>query len=335
MSILLVIVTLFRFNRHDIWILNKITGGENFSFVAENGKIYKKLSLDSYNYLLFVRFFRTVNTSRLKQQNLPIPPFSYRPLGPFVASFLPFDEMTSLNIINLLALIITLFFLKLILIKTGVSLLSQVLALLMFIISFPVFYYGTIGYIDPLLIMFLAIGLFMIITEKWFLYALSIFMGTFAKEGMAILLPLPFVVYFLSKRKSFIFLVGIMGIILYLVATYFTRSIISSPVKYFWIPSPKAFLSNLSRFRTYFSVLASVGLPGLLGILAIFSRIIKKDTYFYLLKIGVIFSFFFFLLGMSSVYTDGRYIWPAYIFFIPLSALYLDYCILISNKGKY
>lgn len=110
--------------------------------------------------------------------------------------------------------------------------------------------------------MFLAIGFFMIITERWLLYLLSIFIGTFAKEGIVILLPLPFVVYFFSpnNKKFLIFFSGIIGMGLYGIATYFTRSIFSSNVNYVWLPSMEAFLSNLYRIRTYLSVGLSFGI---------------------------------------------------------------------------
>lgn len=331
---LLIIVTSFRFNMNDLWILKKITGVDDYSFLADNGKIYKKLPVDVYNYLLLVKFFRTIRNSHKKELELPLPPFSYRLLPAFLASFIPADEMTSLNIGNIVALIITLLFLKFILIKLKVSFISQYIGLLMFILSFPLLYYGVIGYIDPFLLMFLSIGFFMIITKRWALYLLSIFIGNFAKEGIAILLPLPFVEYILeNKRRHTIFLVGIMGIFLYLLSTYITRNIIPSSINYFWLPSPGALLSNLLRFRTYFSVLMSFGIVGILVLLAIFEPEINRDNNFYLLLAGIITSLLFFLLGLSSVYTDGRYIWPSYIFFIPLAALYIDYRIL-AHRNK-
>jgi len=257
------------------------------------------------------------------------PPFCYRPLGPYIASFLPFDEMTSLNILNVFWLILTLLTLQTITRTLGVSNNANYASLFLFVFSFPTFYYGTIAYIDPFLILFLAIGLLIIITEKWLLFPFLILIGVFVKEGIAILLPVALLSGFIKIRSNrSALLYAIAGIIAYLVGSLITRAIFPSIEQYFWMPSLKRSLWNLSRFRTIFSISVSLGIPGLLSTLLLMKTIFNRKTtilpVYYLLFSGFFMSLVFCLFGFITVASDGRYIWPSYVFSIPLSAIYLN-----------
>lgn len=82
---LIVPVSLPRFNRND-WLIGDVTGGETL------------LDNDVGHYVSVVEIYR--GDPPLLQ---PDAPFTYRPLAPWLASFLPLLALTALNVVNLLA----------------------------------------------------------------------------------------------------------------------------------------------------------------------------------------------------------------------------------------
>ena len=92
LMLLLLCVTLPRFNRHDFAI----------GSITSNG--IKELG-DAGQYISIVQYFR----GNLGVEALEVP-FTYRPLVPLVASILPLDPMTSINLVNLASMMICIVF---------------------------------------------------------------------------------------------------------------------------------------------------------------------------------------------------------------------------------
>jgi len=85
----LIIVTLPRFNWGELGPLKSLVGVKPF---------------DVEQYILYTDYFRGEKNSTVLES-----PFAYRPLVPFLASFLPYKAFTSINLVNLIFLILTLF----------------------------------------------------------------------------------------------------------------------------------------------------------------------------------------------------------------------------------
>jgi hypothetical protein len=322
-SILLIAVSLPRFNRTDHGFSN-LTGGSNDRFIADDGAVYEHLS-DARCYLELVKYFRNYDHA---SRNLLTPPFCYRPLPSLIASIFPFNEMTSLNILNILFLIGALLIIERILSKLDISNKSKYSALFLFVVSFPTFYYGTIGYIDPAFIFFLSLGFYFFLQERSIPLVITVLIGTFAKEGIAILLPVVLIRLIEKKfeRKTLITIISCF--IAFVAATVAVRTLFNSGDQYVWVPNREYILYNLGRLRTPFSISVTFGIPGILALLYLVesfkNNYFKQLPYFWYFTTGFVFSILFCLFGVVSVSSDGRYVWPVYIFTIPLSALFLD-----------
>lgn len=254
-------------------------------------------------------------------------PFAYRPLVPFLASFLPFDALTSINIINLLFLIITLYplvgLLKLFKLDGNYLLIGE----LLFVFSFPVFYYGTSGYIDSVLIAFMMTGTYLILNEKLFLFFLTFIIGVCVKETIIILIPV-FAVYLFFRRdislrkKIILFLVLV---IIYGVGMFLLRRLTPGVESYIWYPSFNIFYKNLARAKTYLSILLTFGLPGIGSLFCIFILLRNKLGFSkeILLVTGLLISMLVSFFSLFAAYADGRHIWTSYPFAIPLSLIYI------------
>ncbi|MGA2296084.1 MAG: hypothetical protein ABSG15_00870 [FCB group bacterium] len=322
--IALVLVCLPRFNQNDISILKNLSGKGEYSYKNNEGFAIYNTSPDVYEYILITEYFRGKSTYNYLNY-----PYTYRPGIPYLASILPFDPLTSLNLINLLFLLISLIFI----IKTAKLLGSpfglQVLSCILYIFSFPVFYYGTIGMVDAPLVTLLFIGLYLLLKEKWLLLSFLFLIGSLIKETIIILLPVIFIYMVIKNRLNWKYYVWFsIYIILYLVFSYFAHHIIPIENKFKWMPSFKTVLENISRIRTYISFSLAFGIPGILSLFAIsyyFKYKLKQNMLICMtLFTGLIFSFLLFLFSIISAYSDGRFIWTSYPFTIPLSIYFIN-----------
>ncbi|HRR43122.1 MAG TPA: hypothetical protein P5224_01130 [Mesotoga sp.] len=259
LTVLLVLICLPRFDRRDLGLIGGLT---------TDGKAATEQLYDASYYVEYLELFRGIPAKTLKA------PFSYRPLVPFLGSLLPFKPMTSINIVNLAFLFIGLVFLHLTLLFVGVSTKLKFFGDLLYVVSFPVFYYGTIGLVDPAAIGLLFLCLFLVLREKLILLVLALGLGIFAKETVVIIVPFFFGYLLLFKRislasslsKSIILAVYVFGLMLLI------RAISPGTGEYLWKLSADKIAFNLSRPRTYLSIILSFGFLGLLLRCVIFSR---------------------------------------------------------------
>lgn len=324
LTVLLILITIPRFNRQDL-LVDRFTGDDGLTFRSDTGVLYDNLSEDVHQYLLLVRYFRTPNTPNKSKLASP---FSHRILTPFIASRLPFNEMTSLNLVNVFFLVITLFMLHSLMIQLGSNPKSRSAALMVFIFSFPTFYYSTIGYIDPGLIFFLALGTWVLFTEKWMLFPLVIMLGTMMKEGIVMLLPLALIVAYFHRARNKAMGIVFLSILVFIITAYGVRITFAQQMGYVWTPSYKVALLNLSRFRAIFSLLASWGIPGFFFLIFMTTSLLDKTYYrnrkYQILMMGSLICLAYCVYGIFSAYADGRLLWPAYVFWIPMIAVLLD-----------
>lgn len=306
--LLLIIISLPRFNWRPLpEPLNKFVGGKPF---------------DVEQYEKYVEYFRG-NTNLVSELEGP---FSYRPMVPFLASYLPFDALTSINIINLIFLVIGLVYLKRFLIYLEFEEKWVLLGQILFIVSFPHFYYSTSGYIDASVLGILSITMYYLFLNKYFHFLLSFLIGIFIKETVMIILPVA-VVYFLLRDsvKNKILKISI-PLFLYISTIIIIRISVPQKENYIWNPSFEIFMSNLGRVKTYLTFIFTFGIPGILSLLLIFSGVRKKISRNLLFPLitGFVFSILLWIYSLFAAYSDGRQIWTSYIFTIPLSLLFIE-----------
>ncbi len=302
--ILLVLVALPRFNWRELpHPLNKFVGIKPF---------------DIEQYEIYVKYFR--GEKKLADQLEG--PFSYRPFVPFVASFLPFDPLTSINITNLIFVSIGLIFLIKLLIKLEFNDREITIGSLIFIFSFPLFYYTTSGYIDASLIGIMLISNYFLFTNRYFIFIMSFIIGILIKETILILLPVLIVYYLFNDEIKNRILKIIIPIIIYILLYGLIRNFAPQKETFVWVPSLEIIKDNLIRIKTYLTFLLTFGIPGLLSLVVAVHKVRKNipSKIFYSLITGLIFSFLLWFYSLFAAYSDGRQLWTSYIFTIPLSA---------------
>ncbi|MFA6472649.1 MAG: hypothetical protein WCU00_11480, partial [Candidatus Latescibacterota bacterium] len=310
LSCVLILMALPRFNWNDVGAIKSLTGGTH----ASNSDQYIDMTL----------YFRGE-----KPADGIHSPYAYRPLVPLLASKLPFEAMTAINLINLAAIVAAMISLYCILawLKFGFRL--RVIGCGMFVVSFPTFYYTTIGFIDPVAVFIMAIGLYLIFLRKWVWLAVAVFFGTLVKET-SIVLVLALAIYLFFDRRLFtkeglalplIFLAFAAGL-------YISRTLIPVSPGYVWIPSFDNLMSNLLRPRSSLSFLLSFGVP---GIVSVFIFHYRKTGWFHerlaetlCLIAGVAIAIILHIYSMIAAFADGRIIWLSYPFLIPLAVIVFD-----------
>jgi len=309
--ILLALMVTPRFNRQDLFI-EKFTSSGECSLNKEN---------DSYQYVLYTIYFRT----GIIYEDLATP-FTFRPLVPFIASFLPFKPMTAINIINILSLIAILFIIELLGKKMHCGFRAIILGKVLFIFSFPVFYYGSIGYLDPALVLCLFVSVYLIMQKKFFFFLWIIPFSVFVKESVILVIPvIIFEMVSQKYKRRFIVIYGLFLLLLTGLSLFIARKVSPIPDPYLWIPSLQVFIANLKRLNTPISFTLSFGIPGILTLINLLPQFRKvTETRFQFFYAGLIMTWAYAFYGVLTAYSDGRFIWTSYAFTIPLSSLWID-----------
>ena len=308
LSVALILIGLPRFDRND-WLIGSLTSeGQDASTQLADSDIYIKT----------IEWIRGEgNESEL------MAPWSYRLLVPLLAAPLPVRPITGINLVNLLFLIPTLFLLFAVQRRIGIGENLALFGCGVFIFSFPTFYYSTVGYVDPVLLFALALGLFLILEKRWLGASLVIGIGSLAKEGTIILLPLLAVALFLQRRswKDVIPWTAI-ALILWGAVWFATRKLVPVGNAFQWEATSDQLSMNLTRARSWLTLAlcaASLFFPFVVAIVRRWTiRIPRLQGDYLILWTGLFFSVAYYLYSWIVAYVDGRMFWPIYIFAIPL-----------------
>ncbi|WP_337864990.1 hypothetical protein [Ignavibacterium sp.] len=307
--LLLYLVVLPRFNWRDLpQPFNQFVGEKPFDVVQ-----YQK----------YVQFFRGNKNVANELEG----PFSYRPLVPLLASVIPFQSNTSINLINLFFLTLGLIYLLRLLRLFGFNENQSIIGGLFFILSFPLFYYATSGYIDGSLLGILLISTYYLFDDKYFLFILTFTLGIFIKETIIILLPVAIIEFMIKEKSKIKFLKVIIPVLLYFLVIVLIRKIAPHKESYVWKPSIDILIYNLVRVKTYLSFLLTFGIPGLLATYLIITKkiqMISKEISYPILA-GFLFSFLLWLYSLFAAYSDGRQLWITYVFSIPLALFVIQH----------
>lgn len=282
-----------------------------------NQLIVKQEPYDAKYFKNYVEYFRG-NPLEIELR----PATNWRFLVPLVASYLPFSALTSINLINglFLAFGLYVFYVALQFLNIPNNKIWQ--SLWLFLFSFPMFYYSSIGYVDAALFLFIALSIYATFKKQEWLFVLAILLGLCVKETIAISIPFYFFYHFKNNRKSAVF-VTLCTFMLYLFGVYLIRKFapisLETTRNNFWKFDLNSASINLHRFNSWFSVILSFGLVGLLFFKQLYSKSFGQITEnpLYLACLASIGSaLFLYFLSYFSTIADGRIIWLSYFYML-------------------
>lgn len=322
LSIALLLIIVPRWDKSDSGILKQYTYKDNqkTGYIAPDAN--KEHYSDDLSYVDIVYYYRTGIINQYFG-----PPYTFRPFVTYSASFLPFKPITSINIINSIFLLITLFSLRGILIKYNFNDKQAFSACSIYVFSFQTFYYSSTGLIDPSIAGWFALIFYLSLSEKHWIVAILLPFAALTKESIIIILPvLMSVIYIQKKSFKSAFVYSTLYFILVLVTLIIARKIVPSSIGFLWESSSNRLLDNILRFRATASTLFTLGIAGMLSIPSIFI-IIKKGNILesnYLPLVVAMISFFIFIVyAYFTVRIGGTYYLPCIYFTLPLTMIFL------------
>ena len=305
----LILVALPRFNRNQIF--------------------FKRSQADMAIHTAMVDYYRsgTVDDILLSKDSVAA---NWRPLFPYIASLIPLSAITSLSILGILSLFLSVMILKKNLHLMNIPEKRIFQGIYLFIFSFPSFYYTTIGYVDPGLLMMLTLGLYFCITNRLLFFMIVISLGVFMKEGIILLIPvLFFYLYKSNKNLLYVIFFSSIATILFLVLSIIIReNAINSSESYqlFWYPSIEMLKYNINRTNSWLSIVFVLGIP--LGLILMNRRklrpLIAQNIFALPLISGILISVLMYCFAFVSTVADGRTLWASYPFIIPLAVLLMN-----------
>lgn len=301
--ILLVLVCLPRFNQNNFWIIK--------NYVGNNGHL-GEYSIDTQNYIDIIDYYK----GKHKKIDVISEPYTYRVLPTFIASLLPFNSLTSLNLLNLFSLLIALWIQLITLEKLKINKGIISISSLLFIFNFPTFYFGTSGVVDPFLILIFYIILYTILFKYNILFISMMFLGALSKETTIILIPFYFIFNGLNKKS---FLYSFLAFAIFIIGIYLSRILIPINSNFVWAIDYENLIFNLGRIRSYFSYIISYSYFLPIIFYFIYLKYYKSKIEYSLIT-GVILANMIFIYSFFAAYPDSRLIWTAY----PFTILYIS-----------
>ena len=116
-------------------------------------------------------------------------PFCYRLVVPALAAALPLSPMTAINAVNVLLVVGAMLLLYRLQRLLALSERDALFGSALFAVSFPTFYYSTIGYVDPVVVFAVTACLNLIYGRHYLAAALVIGFGLLAKENIVMVVP--------------------------------------------------------------------------------------------------------------------------------------------------
>ena len=312
--LLLVIMLYPRFNMQDISIISPFTG-------VKAGE----MTPDQKNYYNFTEYFK--GKSELDKI---FPPFSYRPLMPFVASLLPFDSMLSMSIVNVIANLLTVLLIYLTLRQLNFNYSLRIVGILLYIVSFPLMYYGSSGFLEPTANLFIYLIVYLTVSNRIVYLPIVFILAAITKEVTIIALPFALVYLLVNNRsnlrelKKSMFLL-LLSFLFFIIANLLIRYLFSTDNTYLWSPSFDTAIGNLSRAKTYLSFILAFGLPGLFSLWYFISKqsgLNKKKLLAW--YCGTLCAILLSAYSVVAAYSDGRFIWTGYPFMIVIAVYFFQ-----------
>lgn len=273
---------------------------------------------DAGKYINHVKYFRgEVDAGALRA------PWAYRPLPTFLASALPFKAITAINVLNFIFLALGLLFLLKTLAVIGLDKRFITFGGLAYVLSFPVFFYGSIGYIDPVLVGMLGIGQYFILTRQNTLFFAMLLLGSLVKDPYIIILPAWFIYQIISQKGVILRMgaISVFAMIVFVSIIYLVRQVTPVDAGFFWHPTQEYLNFNLYRPNAWITSVLTLVPFGSFAIWFCLKENVSllREPALASLAIGFLGALAVLIYSFFSVYVDGRYIWIAYPFMIPLA----------------
>ena len=319
------LVASLRFNLHEPGPLRRLSDAAR---AAPYGH-----PIDVEGYIRLGEYFR----HRVPADSL-IQPFSYRPLIPFAASLLPFRVETSINLINLLSLAVAIVLLDFLLLELGFVTRYRTVGCLMFSFSFPTFYYGAIGFLDPVVALMVILMGYMAIRGKHVAFLITLALSVLVKETNAAFSVLPALVNPGGERRAGTYARFGAYVLACVVLILFCRRLSpSGEASWFWNAGLGNVRDNLARLRTYFTFLITVGIPAPFALLAVTTgkaeQTLGRPLYRFLIG-GCLISTVLYIASIVAGYADGRVIWVIYPFGIPLALTWFQRAVSPPTRSR-
>src|SRR6185503_5853780 len=297
----LLVVALPRFNLHDPGPIGRFTASAAQSAYGR--------PIDVEGYIRLTDYFRGQAPA-----DSMIPPFCYRPLVPYVASYLPIDSQSAINVVNLVCLLLAVFALDRLLLRLRLGDRARMIGCLLLTVSFPTFYYGAIGFIDPAALLVVTLASYVTVRGSWAALAAIVVLGVLVKETNALVALLPGVWAWANGERSpkiwaraagQCLLAGITVVAVHALSPFPQQGAV-------WTPSAAALFENLARPRAVLSLLLTLGIPAVLAVAAVATnraeRALGRPVVRYLLG-GCVLSAALYVASALAAYADGRIIW--------------------------
>ena len=304
----LLVVTSIRFNQRDFGPLGSVTG------TGVDGNLG-----DAALYIRYVEALRGTVDS------LPPAPFRYRPLTPLLAAPLPFEPMTAINVVNVVALLAGTWAMWILLRRLGATEQLAYAGCLMFVVSFPTFYYGTIGYVDPLAITLMIAAMAAVVAGRDVVVGVIVVLAALSRESTVIVVVVAIAwIATTGRPRRELVRWGLAWSVGFLATVALIRIGLQGSGTNVWEPSLDLALTNARRPRTWLSAALTLGVPVAL--------VVAKSPYLGRLDrrlllvfgLGGALSVALFAYALTAAYSDGRFLWPIYVFSVPMAVLLLQ-----------
>lgn len=325
LAVVLLIVALPRFNVRDSGPFKRYTASATATPYG--------LPLDVEGYRRLSEYFR----GQTPADSL-IPPFCFRPLVPLTASLLPVDSHTAINLINLASLFGVVVVLDRLMRHLGFGSRARVVGSLLFIVSFPTFYYGTLGFVDPPSLLIVTSAAYLALQGKYLSFLGLVPLAVLVKETNAVIAFLPAIhAWATGELSSANLRLTVSSLVLALMTAIAIHAILPFPNPGFiWWPRMEAVLKNTSRPRAQLSFLLTLGLPGALAVAALVGGrakdVLRRSDIRFLLG-GAGLALALYAYSLTAAYADGRVVWIIYPFIIPLAAVWFERVTQRAIKG--
>jgi hypothetical protein len=301
---------LIRFDLHDPGPVRRLTAGATATRYG--------LPLDVAGYVRLTAYFRGQAPA-----DSMIPPYCYRPLVPLVASALPWGPLTSIDLVDVACLLVTLVLLDRLLLHVGYGMRGRTLGCLLFAASFPTFYYGAIGFVDPAALLALTGMALAAVRGRRLSFAIWLVVAVLVKETTAIMAALPGVApWARGTRREALGRVAPPALLAVAIVVGIRMLAPFPDPGWLWRPSPAALLENLARPRALLSLILTIGLPGAAAAAALVTgraaRALSPEHLRFFLTASALAAALY-LYSLTAAYADGRVIWSAYPFLIPVA----------------
>jgi hypothetical protein len=330
--VLVVIVALPRFATHRDIDVNKVwlTSQPNGWYLHyDDGRPLGRFSFDNYSYIASVEYYRG------DFHRYPIyGPWRWRLIPSWIAAQTPIDNPAvafaavslAFAVVGGLALVTTSA-------RNGLGRRGQMAVAALFAVSFPLFWYGTSGYVDTSVVAMLCVALFLVQSRRWWLFLLLLPFGFLVKETYLLIVPVAATYLWARARKRSDWVPITVASVLLIAITWFgVRWALPTPRTLGWLPGLSRTVSNLTRPEAIVSFIFTCGVVVPLAFAQAWSLYQRRSdgpseaselrTNLHLV-VGVIMGLLVSIHGFLTAYADGRHGWTMYPFATILAAMFI------------